>query len=106
MSTSINKLVIRMDQSESIARLVEFGQGQGYVTYDDILKIIPAAESDSDRLENAFAALISAGIQYIENDQNRESYSQKADQAEELDEKVDDDSTLRKNIHYSSGRCN
>ena len=83
MSTTENKLIIEIDQSTAIARLVEFGNQQGYVTYDDILKILPEAEEDSDWLENAFAGLINAGIQYIENEQDIETNNREADREPE-----------------------
>ena len=58
MSTAENKLIIKVDRSASVARLIEFGKQQGYVSYDDILKILPEAEEDPNWLENAFAGLI------------------------------------------------
>ena len=73
MSTTENKLIIKVDRSASIAHLMEFGKQQGYVTYDNILKILPEAEEDSNWLESAFAGLINAGVQYIENDQDIET---------------------------------
>jgi RNA polymerase primary sigma factor len=102
MSTAINKLFIKFDQSESIARLVEFGKEQGYVSYDDILKIIPAAENDSDWLENAFGALISAGIHYIEDDQDTEANNKDTDQGAEVDDLIEDHSTWQERIYYST----
>ena len=102
MSTSINKLIIHVDQSPSIARLVEFGKEQGYVTYDDILKIIPAAENDSDWLENAFGALINAGIQYIEDDRDTEAKNKGANQGDEVDDLVEDHSIWQEYKYYST----
>lgn len=51
----------------AVAQIVELGREQGYVTIDDILRIFPDAEQDVDQLEEAFAALLSAGIPYIED---------------------------------------
>ena len=51
----------------SVARLIELGRKQGYVTIDDILNIIPEAERDVDKLEEAFAALLGAGIAYVDD---------------------------------------
>ena len=51
-----------------VARLIELGRRKGYVTIDDILKIFPEAERDVDQLEEAFAALLSAGIPYVDDD--------------------------------------
>jgi len=98
MSTTENKLIIKVDQSVAIARLVEFGKEQGYVTYDDILKILPEAEEDSDWLESAFAGLINAGIQYTENDQDIESNNRESDRDAELDDRVDDESSVDENV--------
>lgn len=44
MSTAENKLIIKVDRSASIARLVEFGEQQGYITYDNILYILSEAQ--------------------------------------------------------------
>lgn len=57
------------DQEEehpAIARLIEIGRQKSYVTIDDILTFFPEAESDVDQLEETFAALLSAGIPYID----------------------------------------
>lgn len=51
----------------SIARLVELGHKQGFVTYDNILTHFPDIEQDLDHLERIFSALLSGGIQYIED---------------------------------------
>ncbi len=51
----------------AIARLIELGRKQGYVTIDDILNFFPEAERDVDKLEEAFAALLGAGIAYVDD---------------------------------------
>jgi RNA polymerase primary sigma factor len=64
-----DELLNEMDDQEShpaIARLIELGRQKTYVTIDDILGFFPDAEQDVDQLEEAFAALISAGIPYID----------------------------------------
>ena len=50
----------------AIARLIELGRQKSYVTIDDILSFFPEAEQDVDQLEEAFAALFSAGIPYVD----------------------------------------
>jgi len=55
------------DRHNAVARLIELGRQQSFVTYDDILKFFPEAEQDVDQLEEAFSALVSAGIPYIED---------------------------------------
>jgi RNA polymerase primary sigma factor len=46
---------------------LEVGRKKGFVTIDDILGVFPDAEQDVDQLEEAFAALISAGIPYLDD---------------------------------------
>ncbi len=48
-------------------RLLELGRKKGFVTIDNILSFFPDAEQDVDQLEEAFAALISAGIPYLDD---------------------------------------
>ena len=54
--------------SLKITRLIDIGKRKSYVTIDDILKVFPEAEKEFDKLEEAFAALVSAGIPYIDDD--------------------------------------
>jgi RNA polymerase primary sigma factor len=54
------------DEHPAIARLIELGRQKSFVTIDDILTLFPEAEQDVDQLEEAFAALISAGIPYVD----------------------------------------
>lgn len=69
----MNDIVIHVDEDDeedeysAIARLIELGRTKSYVTIDDILHFFPEAEQDVEQLEEAFAALLSAGIPYIED---------------------------------------
>ncbi len=67
MNNFINDVDENIEYS-NIARLVELGRQKSYVTIDDILHFFPEAEQDVDQLEEAFAALMSAGIPYIEDE--------------------------------------
>ena len=51
----------------AVAQLIDLGRQKSFVTIDDILHFFPEAEQDVDQLEEAFAALISAGIPYIDD---------------------------------------
>lgn len=55
------------EEYPAIARLIELGRQKTYVTIDDILHFFPDAEQDVEQLEEAFAALMSAGIPYLED---------------------------------------
>lgn len=64
------------EEYPAIARLVELGRQKTFVTIDDILHFFPDAEQDVEQLEEAFAALMSAGIPYIEDETNLEEPSE------------------------------
>ena len=55
-----------------ISRLIELGRHQGYITSDDLYQLIPDAENDLDLLEEAFAAMLSAGIEYVDHPEDQE----------------------------------
>jgi RNA polymerase primary sigma factor len=64
-------LINVVDEDEeypAIARLIELGRQKSYVTIDDILQFFPDAEQDVEQLEEAFAALLSAGVPYVEDE--------------------------------------
>ncbi len=61
-------LIVEEEEEYSpIARLIELGRQKSYVTLDDILHFFPDAEQDVEQLEEAFAALLSAGIPFVED---------------------------------------
>lgn len=62
-------------ESSALTRLLDFGRKKTYVTYDDILQFFPDAEQDIDQLEEAYSALLSAGINYTEESNIREEPS-------------------------------
>lgn len=51
-----------------IAQLVELGQQKSFVTRDDILAFFPEAEWDVGQRDEVFAALFSAGIDYLDEE--------------------------------------
>jgi RNA polymerase primary sigma factor len=62
-----NRLLLEVEEDYSpIARLIELGRQKKYVTIDDILRLFPEAEKDIDQLEEAFSALLSAGVPFVE----------------------------------------
>jgi RNA polymerase primary sigma factor len=64
----MEKLLIAEDEEfPAIARLIELGRQKSYVTLDDILHFFPDAEQDVEQLEEAFSALLSAGIPFVED---------------------------------------
>ncbi len=68
MDKPIISLIDDDDDFPAIARLIELGRQKSYVTIDDILQFFPEAEQDVEQLEETFAALMSAGIAYVEDE--------------------------------------
>jgi len=69
METPIINIIDEDDEEyPAIARLIELGRQKSYVTIDDILHFFPEAEQDVEQLEETFAALMSAGISYVEDE--------------------------------------
>ncbi len=64
-----------------LAHLLQIGSNKGYVTLDDISEIYPKAENNVDQLEEAFSALLTADIPYVESEE----------EAEELFDDTDED---------------
>ncbi len=62
-----NRYLIEIKEEYSpIAQLIELGRQKKYVSIDDILHFLPEAEKDIEQLEEAFSALLSAGVAFVE----------------------------------------
>ncbi len=83
MDDTLINVVDEDEEYSAIARLVELGRQKSYVTIDDILHFFPEAEQDVEQLEEAFAALISAGIPYLEDELIEEPVEDELDIREE-----------------------
>jgi len=55
----------RTADAEALPRLIALGQQRGYITYDDILSLMPELETQIDELEEMLDALHQAGIEVI-----------------------------------------
>jgi len=66
---NVEKILIGDEEEEypALARLIELGRQKSYVTLDDILHFFPEAEQEVEQLEEAFSALLSAGIAFVED---------------------------------------
>ena len=93
------KVLIDVEEKASpgIIKLLTLGRKKKFVTFDDILNFFPNAEQDVAQLEDAFAALLSAGIPFIEDatlpgpsDEEIEKTSEEEDK-EKIDQNVSED---------------
>ena len=72
-----------------ISRLVVLGRKKGFVTIEDILGFFPDAERDVNQLEEAFLALLSAGIPYMDEDEIGEKPDGEMSSDDDLDKDED-----------------
>ena len=90
-----NPLLLEEDEEYSaIARLIALGRQKSYVTIDDILHFFPEAEQDVEQLEEAFAALLSAGIAFVEDAPATEPPEDELAAAEEAEAGAEPDISL------------
>ncbi len=89
----IDEINDKDDGFSPVAQLIKLGRKKRYVTIDDILNFFPEAERDVDQLEEAFAALLSAGIPYVDDDTTIEPTDEnllvEKEEAEEEEEEED-----------------
>ncbi|MBK8046427.1 MAG: RNA polymerase sigma factor RpoD [Anaerolineales bacterium] len=72
-----------MSPEAALEHLLALGKSQGYVSYDDVLKVMPEAESNMEQLEDIFAALFEQGIEVGQaRDEEPEPMAEMADMAE------------------------
>ncbi|MEN8172854.1 MAG: sigma-70 family RNA polymerase sigma factor [Chloroflexota bacterium] len=75
------------EEFSALGKLVELGQKQGYVTYDDILHHFPDAEQDIEQLEEVFAALLNTQIPYKEDEDDDVNETEFVEEAKSSEEK-------------------
>jgi RNA polymerase primary sigma factor len=54
---------VALSPEAALESLLALGRAQGYVSYDDVLKVMPEAESSMEQLEDIFASLFEQGIE-------------------------------------------
>ncbi len=54
---------IDLNGATPLEYLLNLGRTKGFVSYDDVLRVMPEAESDMEQLEDVFAALFEQGIE-------------------------------------------
>lgn len=89
------RLLLEVEEEYSpIARLIELGRQKKYVTIDDILRFIPEAEKDIEHLEEAFSALLSAGVAFVEDTSTSEPPENELVAVEETEAKPEPELSL------------
>ncbi len=55
------------EKDQGVEQLIEMGRERGYVTLDEILAHFPDAESDIERLDDVYEALLAAGVNFLDD---------------------------------------
>jgi len=84
----------------SFSRLKELGTKQGYVTYDDILRLFPEAEQDVDYLDQIYLAIRNAGITFVEDDSSNDAPNDDSAEEDEF-ESFDSRTRIENDNHLS-----
>ncbi|MCJ7584698.1 MAG: sigma-70 family RNA polymerase sigma factor [Anaerolineales bacterium] len=87
-------LIVEEEEYSVVARLIALGRQKTYVTIDDILHFFPEAEQDVVQLEEAFAALLSAGVPFVEDTPTGEPPEEELAAAEEVEPELSLDDYL------------
>ncbi|QQG37278.1 MAG: RNA polymerase sigma factor RpoD [Micavibrio aeruginosavorus] len=90
--------VVKGSLESIVKKLVIKGKEQGFLTYDEINKSLPAQEFSSDQIEDSMATITDAGIQLVdsEDDLEAEAEAETEEKGEyESGGNIDDDDTGR-----------
>ncbi len=77
-------------ENPAIDQLIDLGKERGFVTVDDILTIFPEVERDIDQLEDAYAALMAAGLSVLDAEEDEAGPESSADASLAEDEPIDE----------------
>ncbi|MBU0799709.1 MAG: sigma-70 family RNA polymerase sigma factor, partial [Alphaproteobacteria bacterium] len=73
-----------------VKKLVKKGKEQGFITYDEMNKALPAQEFSSEQIEDAMATITDVGVQIVESEDDFEESDEPAGADKEgKDEKTD-----------------
>jgi RNA polymerase primary sigma factor len=74
-------------ENPQIEQLIEQGKERGYVTLDEILSVFPEAERDLDQLDDTYAALMSAGLNILDQSLEEEEHNDAAHEMASAEER-------------------
>ena len=79
-----------LDMSDAaVKKMIKAAKARGFVTYDELNKVLPSEEFSSEQIEDTLSMLSEMGINVVENDEAEDNAEGGADG--EADEDRDDD---------------
>jgi RNA polymerase primary sigma factor len=84
----------------SVKRMIKAAKARGYVTYDELNKVLPSEEVSSEQIEDTMAMLSDMGITVVENEEGEEAQTGEA--ASGADDEEDDRAVAPVNLPAKS----
>jgi RNA polymerase primary sigma factor len=78
------------EEQQAIQELLQLGEEQGFITYDDILAVFPESESAIPMIERVYDALLNAGIEFLGDEELNDKREKLQQQAGADDQDVDE----------------
>ncbi len=76
-----------LDMSDqAVKRFIKAAKTRGYVTYEELNKVLPSEEVSSDQIEDLYAMLADMGINVVENEEAEEGAAAAEEAEPEIDE--------------------
>ena len=69
------------ERQSQLKVLIAKGKERGYVTYDEINKVLPQDQLSSEQIEDVMAMISDMGINVVDNEESEEASSAEASQA-------------------------
>ena len=100
-TTELQEEVVRSEEAKKLMEenpleyLLQAGKEHGSITYDEILEVMPAAESNMDLLEDIFSALFDHGIELATLKEDDEDDDDGDEDTDDTSEKADASPTAK-----------
>jgi RNA polymerase primary sigma factor len=83
-----------LDMSDAaVKKMIKAAKTRGFVTYDELNKVLPSEEFSSEQIEDTLSMLSEMGINVVENDEAEDSQEGGGEAAESDDEDGDEEPT-------------
>ncbi|HCX67775.1 MAG TPA: RNA polymerase sigma factor RpoD, partial [Rhodobiaceae bacterium] len=76
-----------LDMSDAaVKKMIKAAKTRGFVTYDELNKVLPSEEFSSEQIEDTLSMLSEMGINVVENDEAEDNQDGNAEAADNDDE--------------------
>ncbi|MEP5369108.1 RNA polymerase sigma factor region1.1 domain-containing protein, partial [Parvibaculum sp.] len=88
-----------LDMSDAaVKKMIKAAKTRGFVTYDELNKVLPSEEFSSEQIEDTLSMLSEMGINVVENDEAEDNQDGNAEAADNDDEDGDEEAPTGKAV--------